>query len=312
MTFLKLLTAAGACVTTALLVKHRQKLLDLLKPYNRYEKRILERMVTPENLRVTWSNVAGEVELEAMLRQKVLNPLRLAQFTPHLPPTPIRAVLLHGPAGCGKSLIAEAMANELQANFMRLDLPIMSSLTSKKFVSAVVSIAKEQRCVVFIDQVDELCPLGIEGLKILLEWLDNAVPQAVVVATARRKLTNPLLAFFPMQVAVPLPDRKKRLEILKLVFCYSDLCEDVDLQELARKTKGMSCRDLFEVYRWATWCALGESLPSRPIEDYDAVIILAGGGVQCPLAWRHFEEAIEQVQIRRDRNREDTPLNLYM
>ncbi|XP_071535213.1 uncharacterized protein [Panulirus ornatus] len=305
--------AAGACVTGALVVKYRHSLMNMLSnsasSYTRHERVILDRVTKPENLTVTWSDVVGEEGLAAVLHKFLLNPAVLAMRVKHLPLPIYSSVLFYGPSGCGKTLIAKAMAGELGASVINLDL--LAVLRKANLMSAVVSVAKSLTpCVVFIKHLDEILEgkhsPDTERVVLLLKTLAEC-RGVIVVATATKKenISNSILRTFPLQFEVPLPNADKRMKILERALSDCSLYRDVDLQALTEMTLGLSCSDLLQFHRYAVWCSIQENL-SEQFPEEEEVADLEKGAL-CPLAWRHFEEAVEILHFEKERSSDSRP-----
>merc|ERR1712133_220209 len=126
-----------------------------------YEMSIASQLVDPATIGVKFEDVAGQEELVTELRQTVILPLQRRHLFAgsELMAAP-KGVLLHGPPGCGKTMLAKATAREAGARFINLDI---SSLTDKwygesqKIAGAVFTLAtKIQPCIIFIDEIDSL------------------------------------------------------------------------------------------------------------------------------------------------------------
>lgn len=124
-----------------------------------YELVIASHLVVPADITVSWSNIAGLDSVIDELRESVVLPIRHRHLfaTSQLWQAP-KGVLLHGPPGCGKTLIAKATAKEAGMRFINLDVAMLTDKwygESQKLASAVFTLAtKLQPCIVFIDEID--------------------------------------------------------------------------------------------------------------------------------------------------------------
>ena len=224
------------------------------------------RRVDPEKIRVTFDDVAGIDEAKAELTEIVdflKTPDRYERLGGRMP----HGVLLYGPPGTGKTLLARAVAGEAHAAFF--------SIAASEFIEAIVGVgaarvrdlfakAKEAApAIIFIDELDAIGrsrqgSAGITGandereqtLDQILTEMDGFEPtEAVVVlgATNRPEILDPALlrpGRFDRRVAVQAPDRKGRVQILKVHTRSMPLADDVDLDALASTTPGMVGADL--------------------------------------------------------------------
>jgi cell division protease FtsH len=224
------------------------------------------RRVDPEQIRVTFNDVAGIDEAKAELTEIVdflKNPDRYSR----LGGRPPHGVLLYGPPGTGKTLLARAVAGEAHAAFF--------SIAASEFIEAIVGVgasrvrdlfakAKEAApAIIFIDELDAIGrsrqgSISVTGAndereqtldQILTEMDGFESSEAVIVlgATNRPEILDPALlrpGRFDRRVAVQPPDRNGRLQILKVHTRSLPLADDVDLAAIASSTPGMVGADL--------------------------------------------------------------------
>jgi transitional endoplasmic reticulum ATPase len=244
------------------------------------------RSIVPSGLReihvevpdVRWSDIGGLDEVKRSLRENVELPLRYPEIYERYGIKPPRGVLLYGPPGCGKTLLAKAVATESGANFIAVKGPEIMSKWVGESERAIREIFRKARLyapvVIFFDEIDAIASLrGIETdsgaservvTQLITEMdgiqkLENVV---VLAATNRPDLLDPALlrpGRFDKLIYVPPPDFNARLEILRIHTRSIPLSRDVDLVELARITEGYSGADLEAVVREAVMLALRES-----------------------------------------------------
>ncbi|MEL9908701.1 MAG: CDC48 family AAA ATPase [Desulfurococcus sp.] len=244
------------------------------------------RSIVPSGLReihvevpdVRWSDIGGLEEVKRSLRENVELPLRYPEIYERYGIKPPRGVLLYGPPGCGKTLLAKAVATESGANFIAVKGPEIMSKWVGESERAIREIFRKARLyapvVIFFDEIDAIASLrGIETdsgaservvTQLITEMdgiqkLENVV---VLAATNRPDLLDPALlrpGRFDKLIYVPPPDFNARLEILRIHTRSIPLSRDVDLVELARITEGYSGADLEAVVREAVMLALRES-----------------------------------------------------
>ncbi|KAF2359578.1 ATPase AAA-type core [Trinorchestia longiramus] len=141
---------------------------------------------------------------------------------------PPKGILLHGPPGCGKTLIAKALTNEIEANFINFDISTIKNKwvgETEKMATALFSVARKlEPCIIFIDEWDGLTT--------------DSLNHVVVLAASNRidGIDDAILRRLPLQFEVPLPKEKEREDILKIILKDCDLHEDVDLEVIASQT----------------------------------------------------------------------------
>jgi len=244
------------------------------------------RSIVPSGLReihvevpdVRWSDIGGLEEVKRALRESVEIPLRHPEIYEKYGIKPPKGILLYGPPGCGKTLLAKAVATESGANFIAVKGPEIMSKWVGESEKAIREIFRKARLyaptVVFFDEIDAVAPLrgldldtGVSERVVTqlitemdgIEKLENVV---VLAATNRPDLLDPALlrpGRFDKLIYVPPPDYAARLEILRIHTRSIPLGRDVDLAELAKATEGYSGADLEALVREAVMLALRES-----------------------------------------------------
>ena len=260
---------------------------------------------------VTWEDVGGVQASREQLREGIELPLKHPDAFRRLGIRPAKGFLLFGPPGTGKTLMAKAVAREANANFIATK---SSDLLSKWYgeseqqVSRLFARARQVApTVIFIDEIDSLVPARGGGLgepqvtervvnTILAEMDGLEELQGVVVigATNRPNLLDPALlrpGRFDELVYVPVPDEPGRLHILRIQTREMPLAEDVDLEEIARRTQGYTGADLSDVVRRAGLLALRQDLGSQRIgrAQFEKALTEARASVT-PEMEREYEE----------------------
>jgi len=261
-----------------------------------YEMSIASQLVDPSSIKVAFSDVAGQAELVTELRQTVILPLQKRHlFTGSDLMAAPKGVLLHGPPGCGKTMLAKATAREAEARFINLDI---SSLTDKwygesqKLAGAVFTLARKiQPCIIFIDEIDSLLRVRTQQdheatamikaqFMQLWDGLSTDTNSVVVIgATNRPKdVDTAILRRMPLTFKLGLPDRSQRREIISAVMRLEQVDESVDTFRLAKLTEGFSGSDLRELCRSAAMVRVremsGEEDSLRPINMEDMLAAL--------------------------------------
>jgi transitional endoplasmic reticulum ATPase len=223
-------------------------------------------------------DIGGLARVLARVREIVVLPLKFPEVFERLAVEPPRGVLLHGPPGCGKTLIARAVAHEIEAAFFTVNGPEVLRKhygESEARLREVFDAATRQApSVVFIDEVDALAPRrehaagDVEKRVVaqLLALMDSLAqrPQVVVLAaTSRPGALDPALrrpGRFDREIVIPVPDREARREILEAHRRGMPLAGDVDLGHLAAITHGFVGADLEALCREAAMACLRRHL----------------------------------------------------
>ncbi|ADM27979.1 AAA family ATPase, CDC48 subfamily [Ignisphaera aggregans DSM 17230] len=263
----------------------------------------LMREVLIEVPEVRWDDIGGLDLVKQQLREAVEWPLRFPQIFEQMGIRPPKGILLYGPPGCGKTLLAKAAATESGANFIAVKGPEILSKWVGESEKAVREIFRRARraapAIIFFDEIDAIAPVrghDVSGVtdrivNQLLTEMDGIEPlRGVVVigATNRPDLLDPALlrpGRFDRIIFVPPPDLRARYEILKIHTRKIPLADDVDLVQLAKMTEGYSGADLEALVREAVMLALRESLVPRPI------------------SMKYFQKAMEYVKPSLTRER---------
>ncbi|RLE71548.1 MAG: AAA family ATPase [Thermoprotei archaeon] len=247
---------------------------------------------------VKWSDIGGLETVKQELREAVEWPIKNPEYFREMGIDPPKGVLLYGPPGCGKTLLAKAVATESGANFISVKGPeILSKWVgeSEKAIREIFSKARQAApCIIFFDEIDSIVPRrGMRGgdsgvtdriVNQLLTEMDGITRlEGVVVlgATNRPDILDPALlrpGRFDRVIYVPPPDKKARLEIFKVHTRKMPLAENVDLEELAEKTEGYTGADIAAVCREAAMIALREA------------------GKPTKVRKEHFLKALEKVE----------------
>ncbi len=234
---------------------------------------------------VKWDQIGGLEELKQKLIESVDWPLSHPNIFERMGITPPRGILLYGPPGCGKTLLARAVANESKANFISIKGPELLSKyvgESEKAIREVFRKAKMAApCIIFFDEFDSIAPSrgrytsdsGVSE-KVLsqflteLDGLEVNKDILVIAATNRPDILDPALirpGRIDRILLVPAPDEKGRMEIFKIFTKNMPLASDVDLELINKKLKGFSGADIETLCREAAMIALRENLRARKV-----------------------------------------------
>ena len=246
-------------------------------------------LVVTEKPAVNWEEVVGLDTAKKAVKEAIVYPVQRPDLFPLGWP---RGILLFGPPGCGKTLLAAAVATEIDANFYSIDAAsIMSKWlgeaeqnVSKLFNSARKSSNDGKAAIVFVDELDSL--MGAHSNEVggeirvrnqFLKEMDGIVDKGkklhVYVIGATNKPWDLDWAFirrFQKRILVPLPDHHTRLMMLKLYTSNLGIDTDVDLHELARLSEGFSGSDIRDVCQSAQLNLIGEFFESGKAMDKTA------------------------------------------
>jgi len=246
-------------------------------------------LVVTEKPEVNWEEVIGLDTAKKAVKEAIVYPVQRPDLFPLGWP---RGILLFGPPGCGKTLLAAAVATEIDANFYSIDAAsIMSKWlgeaeqnVAKLFGSARKSSNEGKAAIVFVDELDSL--MGAHSNEVggeirvrnqFLKEMDGIVDKGkklhVYVIGATNKPWDLDWAFirrFQKRILVPLPDHHTRLMMLKLYTTNLGIDPDVDLHELARLSEGFSGSDIRDVCQSAQLNLIGEFFESGKAMNKEA------------------------------------------
>ncbi|PUA32227.1 MAG: AAA family ATPase [Zestosphaera tikiterensis] len=244
----------------------------------------LMREVFVEVPEVRWDDIGGLEDVKQQLKEAVEWPLKSPQIFEQMGIRPPRGILLYGPPGCGKTLLAKAVATESGANFIAIKGPEILSKWVGESEKAIREIFRRARqvapAIIFFDEIDSITPARgyrtdagvtdriVNQLLAELDGIQTLKNVVVIGATNRADIIDPALlrpGRFDRIIYVPPPDKKSRLQILKVHTRKLPLAEDVDLERLAELTEGYSGADLEALVREAVMLALREKFEARPI-----------------------------------------------
>ncbi|XP_047091259.1 uncharacterized protein LOC124703095 isoform X2 [Lolium rigidum] len=301
--------------------KSSKKSLKDVATENEFEKRLLADVIPPNDIGVTFDDIGALENVKETLKELVMLPLQRPElFCKGQLTKPCKGILLFGPPGTGKTMLAKAVATEAGANFINIS---MSSITSKwfgegeKYVKAVFSLAsKISPSVIFIDEVDSMLgrrenPGEHEAMRkmkneFMVNWdgLRTKDKERVLVLGATNRpfdLDEAVIRRFPRRLMVNLPDASNREKILKVILAKEELGQDTDLDSLANMTDGYSGSDLKNLCVTAAHFPIREILEKEKKEKNVAKAegrpepALHGSEDVRPLSLDDFKSAHEQV-----------------
>ena len=235
--------------------------------------------------RTTYEDIGGLREEIQRIREMVELPMRHPEIFQRLGIDPPKGVLLYGPPGCGKTLLARAVANESEANFFSINGPeIMSKFygeSEARLREIFQQAEKNAPSIIFIDELDAIAPKREEvtgeverrvvaQLLALMDGLSGRGNVIVIGATNRVNALDPALrrpGRFDREIEIGIPDKDGRYEILQIHTRGMPLAEDVDLKKLAEMTHGYTGADLAALCRETAMKALRRYLPEINLEE---------------------------------------------
>ncbi|KAJ8356608.1 hypothetical protein SKAU_G00194020 [Synaphobranchus kaupii] len=233
---------------------------------------------------VNWEDIGGLNEVKRELQELVQYPVEYPDKFLKFGMTPSRGVLFYGPPGCGKTLLAKAIANECQANFVSIKGPEMLTMwfgESEANVRDVFDKARQAApCILFFDELDSIAKARGGGAgdaggaadrvinQILTEMdgMTNKKNVFIIGATNRPDIIDPAIlrpGRLDQLIYIPLPDLPSRSAILTANLRKSPIARDVDLPYLARITDGFSGADLTEICQRACKLAIREAIEAE-------------------------------------------------
>ncbi|XP_061841873.1 outer mitochondrial transmembrane helix translocase [Nerophis lumbriciformis] len=237
-----------------------------------YEMNIATHLVDPKTMKVSWRDIAGLDEIINELQDTVILPFQKRHLlTGSKLFQPPKGVLLFGPPGCGKTMIAKATARASGCKFINLQASTLTDMwygESQKLTAAVFSLAiKLQPCIIFIDEIEsflrnrssldhEATAMMKAQFMSLWDGLETSSATQVMImgATNRPQDMDPaILRRMPTTFHVGLPNTGQRQDILRLILAGESLSDTINLKEIAEKTEGYSGSDLRELCRDAAF-----------------------------------------------------------
>eukprot|EP00614_Pseudopedinella_elastica_P034092 CAMPEP_0172644246 /NCGR_PEP_ID=MMETSP1068-20121228/239109_1 /TAXON_ID=35684 /ORGANISM="Pseudopedinella elastica, Strain CCMP716" /LENGTH=804 /DNA_ID=CAMNT_0013458437 /DNA_START=508 /DNA_END=2922 /DNA_ORIENTATION=- len=229
----------------------------------------------------TWADIGGLEEVKNELRELVQYPVEHPEKYEKFGMSPSRGVLFYGPPGCGKTLMAKAVANECQANFISIKGPELLTMWFGESEANVRDVFEKARaaapCVLFFDELDSIASArgGSSGdgggaadrvINQILTEIDGVGAKKnvfIIGATNRPDIIDPALmrpGRLDQLVYIPMPDLESRLCILKSCLRKSPIHKDVDLNYIAMHTDKFTGADLTEICQRAAKLAIRESI----------------------------------------------------
>jgi len=275
---------------------------------------------------VSWLDIGGLVDVKRELKELVQYPIEHPDKFEKFGMSPSRGVLFYGPPGCGKTLLAKAVANECQANFISVKGPELLTMWFGESEANVRDVFAKARgaapCVLFFDELDSIAQqrggnsgdgggAGDRVMNQLLTEMDGVGAKKnvfIIGATNRPDIIDTALmrpGRLDQLIYIPMPDFESRLDILTKALRKSPVSKDVDLQYLASHTEKFTGADHQEICQRAAKLAIREDIQraferaevraesekngladDEPMEEDEVPEILP----------RHFEDAVRNAR----------------
>ena len=291
-----------------------------------YQKALRE--VTPSGMRevfienpdVKWDDVGGLVEVKRELQEAVEWPMKYPMLYEKLGHKMPRGILLHGPSGTGKTLLAKAVATESEANFVSVRGPELLSKWVGESERGIREIFRRARqaspCVIFFDEIDSIAPIRGAGgetavtervvsqLLTELDGMENMRGVVVLAATNRPDMIDTALlrpGRFDKIIQIPLPDKESRKSILAINAKEIPIVTDpksqdyVDIEKIAEVTDGLSGADVAAIANTAVSLVIHEFLDAHPdVKEAEKA------SESAKVTMKHFEAAVKKVKEQKD------------
>ncbi|EKX74266.1 ATPase, AAA family domain containing protein [Theileria equi strain WA] len=237
---------------------------------------------------ITWDNIGALAGLRKELEQHIVFPIKFRNLYKTFGVGDSAGILLYGPPGCGKTLLAKAISNECNANFISVKGPELLNMYVGESERAIRLIfqraAISAPCVIFFDEVDSICSkrnndsakvyeLVVNQLLTEMDGIKNREYVYIVAATNRPDMIDSAMlrpGRFEKLMYVPLPNYEGRIDILKKITSKVPMEKDIDLSILAQKTEGYSGADLAYLAREAGISAIEEIKSKVTGENWDS------------------------------------------
>jgi transitional endoplasmic reticulum ATPase len=269
---------------------------------------------------IHWDDIGGLEEVKQELKEAVEWPIKNPDIFKKLGIKPPKGILLYGPPGCGKTLLARGVATESEANFISIKGPEVFSKWVGESEKAIREVFRKARMaapsVIFFDEMDSLVPrrgLGYADTGVservisqLLTEMDGILALediVVIAATNRPDIVDPAVlrpGRFDRLIYVPEPDEKSRTQIFKIHTKSMPLAKDFNLTELVTMTKNYSGADIEALCRESAMHALRRDVNAKEVSmmDFQETIKKTGPSVTPDMEkwYKSFMQQVRQVQ----------------
>ena len=278
------------------------------------------REVFIENPEVQWEDIGGLLDVKRELQEAVEWPMKYPKLYEELGHKMPRGILLHGPSGTGKTLLAKAVATESEANFISVRGPELLSKWVGESERGIREIFRRARqaspSVIFFDEIDSIAPVRgaggetavtervISQLLTELDGMENMHGVVVLAATNRADMIDTALlrpGRFDKIVQVPMPDKDSRKSILEIKAKEIPTVTDpkdpdyVNLEKIAENTDGMSGADVAAISNTAVSLVIHEFLDAHPdVKEVEK------SSSDTKVTMKHYEDATKKIRDQKD------------
>ncbi len=270
-----------------------------------------QRQIEPSALRevfvevptTTWEDIGGLETVKRVLREAIEWPLKYGAWLAAADVKPSKGILLSGAPGCGKTLLAQAAASMSEMNFIAVRGPALLSKYVGESEAAVREVFSKARqaapCLVFFDEIDALVPRRggessdshvsdrvVGQFLTELDGLEKLTGVLVMAATNRPDIIDPAVlrpGRFDVHVAIPLPEARERLAVLRVHTRNKRLAQGLSMDALLPRTEGLAGADLAAICQRAALHAVRERVRDAQVDE--SVV----------LEQRHFDAALEDI-----------------
>ena len=277
------------------------------------ELRFQGEKVVRDRTRVTYEDIGGLRKQIGKIREMIELPLKFSQVFERLGIEAPKGVLIYGPPGCGKTLIAKAVSNESGCAFFHISGPeIMGKFygeSEARLRSIFEDAERSAPAIIFIDEIDAIAPkredMGgekqvekrvVAQLLALMDGLKSRGQLIVIGATNIPDVLDPALrrpGRFDREIVIPVPDKEGRREIFEIHTQGMPLAKDVSLEKLASETHGFTGADIEALCREA---AMGALRKVMPMIDFERNIIPYEKLQTLEVTWDDFQNAEKEIE----------------
>ncbi len=257
----------------------------------------------------TWDDIGGLSDAIQQLREVIEWPLKYPELYNHLNSRPPNGILLFGPPGSGKTLLAKALAHETEINFISVKGPEFLSKWVGESEKAVRETFRKARaaspCIIFFDEIDAIAGMRgrfagsqvteqvVSQLLTEMDGLEGLKDVILLAATNRPDMLDPALlrsGRFGRHVEIPMPNKEAREEIFKIHLRNKPLASNVDYNQMAQELKGYTGADIKAICEEATLLTIRKAVLNTDINTQDAMSVK-----KVKVSKAEFEDAIKKV-----------------
>jgi len=258
----------------------------------------------------TWDDIGGLKEAIQQLREVIEWPLKYPEIYKQLNSRPPNGILLFGPPGSGKTLLAKALAHETEINFISVKGPEFLSKWVGESEKAVRETFRKARaaapCIIFFDEIDAIAGMRgrfsgsqvteqvVSQLLTEMDGLEGLKDVILLAATNRPDMLDPALlrsGRFGRHVEIPMPDKDARVAIFKIHLRNKPLASDVDINQMAQDLEGYTGADIQAICEEATLLTIRNAVMDITIDAHDATSIK-----KVKISKAEFEDAFGKIK----------------